>query len=107
MTFGVRTRGGEMMVRGRSLLTRTLVAVGSVVVLALPILPTSSAAAASPGVNDHGVVANTVPFKFTPNFTNGAVKAVVQVTHGATTRIFVGGTFTSVSQVTSAGAAAA
>ncbi len=95
------------MVRERRLLTRALVAVASVVAIVLPVLPTSPAAAASPGVDDHGVVANTVPFKYTPNFTNGAVKAVVQVTHGTSTRIFVGGTFTSVSQVTSAGAAAA
>ncbi|HEX4428803.1 MAG TPA: hypothetical protein VHZ96_05995, partial [Frankiaceae bacterium] len=95
------------MVRGRSFMARALTAAAATVAIALPVLPASVASAASPGVDDHGVVANTVPFKFTPNFTNGAVKSVMQVTHGATTRIFAGGSFTSVSQVTSAGAAAA
>ncbi|HEX4018537.1 MAG TPA: PKD domain-containing protein [Frankiaceae bacterium] len=87
-------------------MTRALVAVASVVAVAMAALPALPASAASPGVDDHGVVANVVPFKFTPNFANGAVKSVLQVTHGGTTRIFAGGTFTSVSQVTSAGTAA-
>ncbi len=98
------------MLRTRSLGRRALTAVTAAVALALPmlsVLPAGSAAAASPGVDDHGVVANVVPFKYTPNFANGAVKAIVQVTRGATTRMVVGGSFTSVSQVTAGGAAAA
>jgi len=72
------------MFRG-GLKARVLVAVAAIAAIGLPVLPllpVSSAAAGSPGVDDHGVVANVVPFKYTPNFTNGAVKAIVQVTHG-------------------------
>jgi hypothetical protein len=99
------------MLRSRSHRARSLIAAtASVVALALPalsVLPATSATAGSPGVDDHGVVANVVPFKYTPNFTNGAVKAIVQATRGTTTRVFAGGTFTSVSQVTAGGTAAA
>ncbi len=58
-----------------------------------------SASAASPGVNDGGVVASAVPANFTPNIGNGAVEAIVQVG----SRIVVGGSFTSVTPTAGAG----
>jgi PKD repeat protein len=95
------------MLGSRSLKARALLAAASVVAIGLTALPASPASAGSPGVDDHGTVANVVPFKFTPNFTNGAVKAIAQITRAGVTRIVVGGSFTSVSQVTASGAAAA
>src|SRR4051812_22869352 len=98
------------MLRSRSLGRRALTAVTAAVALSLTMLsalPAGSPPAASPGGDDHGIVANVVPFKYTPNFTNGAVKAIAQVTRGGTTRMVAGGSFTSVSQVTAGGTGAA
>ncbi len=88
------------MARSRSVLARLTVAMTAVLVVAVPALPS---AASSAGVNDGGVVAKAAPFKYTPNFADGAVKALVQVGQ----RMIVGGSFTSVSQVTTAGTGAA
>ncbi|MCW2546484.1 MAG: hypothetical protein JWN96_944 [Mycobacterium sp.] len=66
-------------------------------------LPALQASAASPGLHDGATIASPVPAKYTPNFADGAVEAISE----AGGRIVVGGTFTSVSAVTAAGAAPA
>ena len=58
------------------------------------------ASAASPGVNDGGVVASAVPAKFTPNIGDGAVEAMVQVGN----LLVVGGSFTTVTPTAGTGA---
>jgi PKD repeat protein len=65
-------------------------------------LPAVSASAASPGVNDAGVIANAVPATFTPNIADGAVESLVQVG----SRMVVGGTFTTVTPTAGPGAGA-
>ncbi len=62
-------------------------------------LAATPASAASPGLADGGVVASTVPAKFTPNIGDGAVEALVQV--GNT--MVVGGSFTTVTPAAGAG----
>ena len=58
-----------------------------------------AASAASPGVNDGGVVASAVPATFTPNIVDGAVESMVQVG----SLMVVGGSFTRVTPTAGAG----
>ncbi len=69
-------------------------------VSASAVVPALSAAAASPPGNSGGVIASTVPAKFTPNIADGAVKALAQVGN----LMVVGGTFTHVTPTAGSGA---
>jgi PKD repeat protein len=66
-------------------------------------MPALSATAASPGLNDGGVVANAVPAKYTPNIADGAVESIAAVGN----RMVVGGSFTTVTPTAGAGAGTA
>ena len=59
--------------------------------------------AANPGLADGGVVASTVPAKFTPNIGDGAVEALVQLGN----LMVVGGSFTTVTPTAGAGSGTA
>jgi PKD repeat protein len=74
-------------------------AIVATLLAATAVVPALSASAASPPVNDGGVIANAVPAKFTPNVVDGTIKAMVQVG----TRMVVGGTFTQVTPTAGAG----
>src|SRR5207253_1040367 len=91
---------GEMGMRGSRSVTRIMVAVVAAFAATVPDL---SATAASPGLNDGGVVANAVPAKYTPNIADGAVKSIVQVGN----RMVVGGSFTTLTPTAGAGAGTA
>ena len=89
--------------RGSRSVTRITVAVVAALAATMPALWTAAATAASPGVNDGGVVASAVPAKYTPNIGNGAVEAIVQVG----SRVVVGGSFTTVTPTAGTGAGTA
>ncbi|HEX4017816.1 MAG TPA: PKD domain-containing protein [Frankiaceae bacterium] len=61
--------------------------------------PALASQAASPGVNDGGVIAIPVPFKYTPNIGDGAVDSIVAVG----SRMVIGGSFTTVTPTAGAG----
>ncbi len=85
-----------MFRRAGTLISSLLVTAVAAAAVGLPALPAS---AASPGVNDGGVVANAVPAKFTPNIVDGAVESMVQVG----SLMVVGGSFTQVTPTAGAG----
>ncbi len=74
-------------------------AIVATLVSASAVVPALSASAASPPVNSNGVIASSVPAKFTPNIVDGAVESIVQVG----SRIVVGGSFTQVTPTAGAG----
>jgi PKD repeat protein len=75
-------------------------AIVATLVSAAAVVPALSASAASPPVNSGGIIANTVPAKFTPNIVDGAVEAIAQVGN----LMVVGGSFTQVTPTAGAGA---
>ncbi len=84
------------MFRSRTAIAGLLVTALAAVTVGLPAL---SASAASPGVNDRGVVASAIPATFSPDIVDGAVKSMVQVG----SLMVVGGSFTRVTPTTGAG----
>ena len=88
------------MGRTRMRALRLAVALATVATVTVPALASQ---AASPGVGDGGVIANAVPFKYTPNIADGAVESIVAVG----SRMVIGGSFTTVTPTAGAGAGTA